>query len=463
MENPPDTTELKRAFEALTESERRVRLALTGSCLALFEWDIESGSVYLSDEWANIVGGPPGPTFTTFEELEQLVPPEDAAGLRNPIVDALKGTAPFYRTEHRVRTRSGELRWIQSNGQVVERDQCGRALKLVGTNADITARKQIEQKLEQEHQLLNAVLENIEAGIAACDNQGVLTLFNRATREFHGLPQEPLPPEAWTEHYDFYQPDGKTPMTTQFIPLFRALQGEHVHNAEMMIVPKHGGRARILLASGQALYASDGTKLGAVVAMHDITERKQMEQRLEFLAQHDALTVLPNRNQFQERIELAMARCRRSQSLMALLFLDIDNFKTINDTLGHAAGDKLLQCFADRLLQCVRTTDTVSRLAGDEFTIIVEDLHDEDAASVIAQKILTVMESDVMLEGRRVQVSTSVGIAYYKGDLVASVETLMQQADAALYRAKQGGRKAFCVADEKLPLKKRAATAESTE
>jgi PAS domain S-box-containing protein len=140
-------------------------------------------------------------------------------------------------------------------------------------------RKRVEENLHEQQRFLEVVLDSIEAGIVACDANGVLTLFNRATREFHGLPQEPLPPEQWADHYDLYLPDGKTRMGTEEVPLFRALRGEYLHNVEMVIAPKQGP-ARTLLASGQPLLDRYGQKAGAVVAMHDITELKRIEEKL---------------------------------------------------------------------------------------------------------------------------------------------------------------------------------------
>jgi PAS domain S-box-containing protein len=144
---------------------------------------------------------------------------------------------------------------------------------------EIAERQQAEAALQKEQELLRVLLDNVQAGIVACNAEGILTLFNRAAREFHGLPKQPLPPEQWAEHYDLYLPDGKTRMSTTDIPLFRALQGQTVENVEMVIAPKQG-RARTLLASGQAIADSQGKKQGAVVVMHDITERKQAEAEL---------------------------------------------------------------------------------------------------------------------------------------------------------------------------------------
>ncbi len=139
------------------------------------------------------------------------------------------------------------------------------------------SQKQAAEALARQQQFLAAVLDNVESGIVACDAGGVLTLFNRATREFHGLPQEPIPAEQWAEHYGLYHPDGKTRMRTEEVPLFRALQGAHLHDVEMTIVPR-AGPARACIVSGGPLVDEDGRKRGAVVAMHDITERRRTEE-----------------------------------------------------------------------------------------------------------------------------------------------------------------------------------------
>ncbi len=151
------------------------------------------------------------------------------------------------------------------------------------TFADITAEKQIQADLQKERELQSALLESLQSGVVACDEDGVLALFNRAAREFHGMPEEALPAEEWADHFDLYKPDGITPLPTEEIPLFRAYNGETVCDVEMIIAPK-GGLQRIMLASGQAIYDRDGRKLGAVAAMHDITARRQIEQELSRLA-----------------------------------------------------------------------------------------------------------------------------------------------------------------------------------
>jgi PAS domain S-box-containing protein len=144
---------------------------------------------------------------------------------------------------------------------------------------DITERRRAEAELTREREFLTAMLDSLKEGIVACDADGNLTLFNRTTREFHGIPEEEIGPDEWAERYDLYRADGRTPMRKEDIPLFRAYTGENVRDVEMVIAPK-AGIVRTLLANGQAFYDGERNKLGAVVAMHDITERKRAEEAL---------------------------------------------------------------------------------------------------------------------------------------------------------------------------------------
>ncbi|MEG5172592.1 PAS domain S-box protein [Microcoleus sp. B3-D7] len=170
-----------------------------------------------------------------------------------------------------IKSEDGLLIYFQDTTQTSQLD---RQLK-----AEIAKCQQVEATLQKEQDFLKAILNNVQAGIVACDADGILTVFNQAAKDFHGVPQQPLPPAQWAQYYDLYLPDGKTPMNTEDIPLFQALQGQNVRDVEMMIVPQQG-KARMLLATGQAIIAANGEKQGAVVVMHDITQRKQAETAL---------------------------------------------------------------------------------------------------------------------------------------------------------------------------------------
>jgi diguanylate cyclase (GGDEF)-like protein/PAS domain S-box-containing protein len=183
----------------------------------------------------------------------------------------------------------------------------------------------------------------------------------------------------------------------------------------------------------------DGTVAGLYSLSSDVTELTDAQHRLALLVRLDALTGLPNRYQFDETLPLAIARCARSGLSMALMFLDIDQFKRVNDTLGHGAGDRLLQEFARRVRQCVRETDSVARLGGDEFVVILEGLRDGAESSLVAGKILTKMKCPFDLGGHSLLATTSIGIAIHSGKEPISPSELLARADTALYQAKADG------------------------
>jgi diguanylate cyclase (GGDEF)-like protein/PAS domain S-box-containing protein len=203
--------------------------------------------------------------------------------------------------------------------------------------------------------------------------------------------------------------------------------------------PDTHGQLRTISISGRPIFDEQGAFRGYRGTGRDVTEHKRTEERIRHMAQHDALTQLPNRALLQDRIEQAVAQARRGRERLALLFIDLDRFKTINDSLGHAAGDRLLQDVAARLRGCTRATDTVARIGGDEFVVLLGRLKEVEAARHVAQKILDALGAPFALEGHALQVTPSIGISVYPDD-GADADTLLRNADAAMYHAKQAGR-----------------------
>jgi diguanylate cyclase (GGDEF)-like protein len=199
------------------------------------------------------------------------------------------------------------------------------------------------------------------------------------------------------------------------------------------------GEERIVQALGEVDPDSIGGPLRAIGTFQDVTDRRRDEERLSYLANYDVLTGLPNRYLFQDRLSHAMRQADRMRCKVGLLFLDLDRFKTINDTLGHAFGDDLLNQVAQRLRNAVREVDTVARLGGDEFTVTLESLASEADASAVAEKIIAAMASPFRLGAHEVFVTTSIGVTLYPDDATA-VSALLKNADTAMYRAKEEGR-----------------------
>ena len=199
------------------------------------------------------------------------------------------------------------------------------------------------------------------------------------------------------------------------------------------------GNLRTISVSGRPIYDEQGEFKGYRGTGRDITEQKQVEEKIRHMAHHDALTQLPNRVLLHDRIGQAIAQARRNNEALALLFIDLDRFKTVNDSLGHQVGDRLLQAVAGRLTACTRASDTVARIGGDEFVILLGELDRPEAARHVAQKVLDALSEPVTLDGHELKVTPSIGICAYPHD-GEDVETLMRNADTAMYHAKQMGR-----------------------
>jgi len=207
-------------------------------------------------------------------------------------------------------------------------------------------------------------------------------------------------------------------------------------------VADSGENLHTISISGRPIFDEQGRFTGYRGTGTDITEQKKIEDQIRHMAHHDSLTELPNRVLLQDRIGQAIAQARRSQKVAAILFIDLDRFKNVNDSLGHQVGDGLLRAVAERLIACVRSTDTVARMGGDEFVVVLTELRRAEDAGQVAQKILAVLPQPIDIDGHELRVTPSVGICLYPHD-GEDVETLMRNADAAMYHAKETGRNNF--------------------
>ena len=266
--------ERERAVDALRESEIKFRTAFDASPDSVNINRLKDGLyVDINEGFSRLTG------FTredvigkTSLEINIWHDPAD----REKLVQGLRENGFYNNLEARFRRKDGSLGTGLMSARVISLQNVPH---IVSITRDITDRKRMEESLERESAFLSAVFDNIEEAIVICDAKGRLARFNEAARRLHGLPEKPIPPDQWAGHYDLYQRDGITPLPTEDIPLFRALQGDRVQDAEIVVRPKHD-RPRSLVCSGQALTNETGRITGAVIAMHDITERKQSEEEL---------------------------------------------------------------------------------------------------------------------------------------------------------------------------------------
>ena len=309
---------------------------------------------------------------------------------------------------------------------------------------DMTDLKQVQEQLDSQRIFQNGILEHIEDGIVACDANGELSMFNRASREMHGLHTDVPDHDLWVEHHRLFHADGITPLQPMDIPLIKALSGIQIKNEEMAIV-RADGEKRDVQVSGQVMRGKNGEKMGAVISLHDITDLKRIREQLKELAYQDPLTGMPNRRLFHDLLDQALHQARRNREMVGVLFLDLDNFKTVNDKLGHDIGDQLLVDLSARLALCLRDSDMICRWGGDEFVIALPTISDMEDARLVAEKICTAINETVQTKYAECSVSTSIGIALYP-EHAEIPDQLIRCADKAMYEAKQQGKNRFCLA-----------------
>jgi diguanylate cyclase (GGDEF)-like protein/PAS domain S-box-containing protein len=299
-------------------------------------------------------------------------------------------------------------------------------------------------QLRRSEKQLREITHNLPVMIAYIDRDERFAFVNRTFKEWFGIEPnavlgrkvgEVTAPELYEQSREYLQ---------------RALSGERV---DFELDSDTLGVTRSLQNAYIPDVQADGSVGGIYALATDVSALKSVERQLRLLVRFDDLTRLANRSQFNEVLPLALARSGRSGLATVLMYLDVDHFKSINDTLGHAAGDAVLCEFAHRLLRCVRSTDTVARLAGDEFVIIIEGLHSDAETQFVARKIIARVNLPFDIDGRRLDVTASVGIAYHDSTGGAMDATqLLDQADQALYAAKKAGRNTFRIVNKPVSL-----------
>ena len=425
-----DITERRRTEEALALSQHRLSLALSRPGLAVFDWDIAADRVYQGANFSVMRGGPAEDQVSTMAQVQARLHPADVLRVREAILGAMQGSTDGYDFEHRVRRLDGDWRWVRAVGRVTERSPDGRALRLSGTDEDVSARKAAEQAVVESQHRLRMVTDHLPALIAHIDTEQRYRFLNAHIQRVYGIDVDAM--------------IGRTMRETRGEAIYAQL-APHVEAALRgeLTTFTYDEQVAGRRVHYQSNYIPDVDPAGEVSGFYsmtfDITEQHEAQEQLELLARVDTLTGLPNRRQFDERIADALLRARRSQQTLALMFLDIDHFKQVNDSIGHAGGDAVLCEFARRLRGCVRATDVVARLAGDEFVVLLEGVAGPADLAALADKVVDCVRAPFAAEEAVLAVTTSVGVATCAGGESSAAE-LLARADGALYQAKSRGR-----------------------
>jgi diguanylate cyclase (GGDEF)-like protein len=284
---------------------------------------------------------------------------------------------------------------------------------------------------------LTAVLAQVQVPMIVTDLYGHVLMANDAWSAFHPVPPPDMALQEWLSQFRFFDRSGLSPLPFEQSPLFRVLEGETVKNYEYSVLSKDG-ELRFRSASGQQLLNTQGATIGAVLALHDITSQRRLQDELERRSLTDSLTGLANRALLVDRLHQALGRSERDGGTVTVLLCDLDRFKWVNDAFGHPLGDRLLVEVGNRIKGAIRLTDTVARLGGDEFVVVTEEVSSAAEIEMFAQLIRAAVAEELLIDGAIFHPSLSIGVAS-TANANSSAETLLRDADTAMYQVKAGG------------------------
>ncbi|MEJ2767002.1 EAL domain-containing protein [Photobacterium sp. MCCC 1A19761] len=426
-----DTTESKEAEAQLRAKKEQLASVLTGSDLGYWDWNIQTNAIQSNERWAEILEAAPEEMNRDSQFWFDRIHPDDRPLVRQSLTDHLEGRTPQHKIEYRVLTKRGHYKWILDCAKVVNFSEDGSPLRMCGTQTDITQRKEAEASM----QLASMVYQNCHEAMVVTNSHGQIIDTNPAFTAMTG-----------------YQPDevkGKSPKILVsrhqdrdiFDHLVDTLYSTGCWQGEIDQCRKNGTTYTAWL-SINSIYNPDGSVQRRVAQFSDITEKKKSDQIIWSQANFDALTGLPNRHMFLSQLEQEQRKAHHHGEQLALLFLDLDHFKEVNDTLGHHVGDELLKAVAKRLQHCVKETDTVSRLGGDEFTVILSGQKHARGAEHVSQRILAQFAKPFHIDVETIYISPSIGITLFPED-GTDADTLLKNADQAMYAAKGQGRNSY--------------------
>ena len=436
--------EQHRLAEAVRRNEERLNLALEGAGEGVWDWRIEDGRVVYSAQWKRVVGLPEDFPGDDLEVWFSRVYREDFPALMEQIEECLASPSLICTHEFRVRHEAGRTIWVRIRSSVVERAPDGKARRMVGTIADITDNVLLRQQLEASHTLLAQLAQQVPGALFefVMDDEGrfACTYISAMSQELFEVSPEECMRDMNTVMRRIIPSDCER-LEASRAKSARTL--EHWREEFQIMLPSKGLCWREVNAT--PMRRKDGATVWhgftddiSARKNHELTIR-QFNEKLERRAHYDPLTGLPNRSLFRDRLVQGMCQAREAQAHIALLFLDLDRFKEVNDLLGHDAGDRLLVDAARRIQGCVRPGDTVARLGGDEFTVILTEPRELEHVERTAQAILEALAQPFSLGVEQAHVSGSIGIALFPDD-GSTPEELMRHADHAMYRSKSAGR-----------------------
>ena len=425
-----EITTIKQIERDLREHKDRLLEAQRIARLGSWEYNVSDRRMFWSDEMYHLMNLPIARQAPSFVSFIRLVHPEDRKAVLHTLLHARKkGVA--YELVHRLKQDDGPVRYVLSKGHFW-RHANGRLQRGFGTVQDITDQKRAEEELRLAANVFSHALE----GIMITGRNGLILDVNKAFTEITGyrreevLGQNPSILQSGEQDAAFYR------------QLWLKLEEKGYWSGEIWN-RKKDGKVFLERLTITAVKDEQGEVQHYVALLADITELKEHQRRLERIAHFDALTGLPNRLLMGDRIRHAIQQVKRRQNRLAVVYLDLDGFKEVNDTFGHDSGDQLLMKLSSRMREALRESDTLARLGGDEFVAVLEDLDNEGASVPVLERLLDAASKPIRVENNLLQVSASAGVTFYPQIEEVDADQLLRQADQAMYQAKLAGKNRY--------------------
>jgi diguanylate cyclase (GGDEF)-like protein/PAS domain S-box-containing protein len=424
-----------RVQRHLGHLEERNELSLPSANDGLWDFDVEHNTVWFSPRWRKMLGYDEHDPHVS-PDWRRLVHRDDMARVQAAIRDHIAGKTPMFESVHRMRHTNGEWRWVVSRAKA-RVDASGRLRRLVGVELDITERKLYEDALFKEKESAQITLQSIGDGVITTDAHLVVEYLNPVAEELTGWRFEEAAGRPIDDIFRGFHEETCEPLEN---PLSVAIRRSRaIKSVRPTLLIKRDGNEMYIENTASPIRDGSGAVSGGVLVFHDVSESRELNRKLSFHASHDILTGLVNRREFEARLERSLRSARARETAYALCHLDVDQFKIINDTCGHSAGDALLGQVGALLKTKIRWRDTLARLGGDEFGVLLESCSLDEAMRMADQLRDTIRNYKFVWEERTFRLGCSVGVVPITGDS-EDVAAVLSAADSACAAAKEAGR-----------------------
>ncbi len=427
--------ERMRTIVLLEEMEERNSLVNMTANDGIWDFDGRSKRIQLSRRWKAMLGYPETDE-DVLPDWYRLVHPDDMARVQAKMREHLEGKTEFFESVHRMKHQNGEWRWMTSRAKA-RQDEKGRLIRLLGVEVDITERKLYEEALFREKESAQITLRSIGDGVITTDAECIVEYINPVAEELTGWKVDDASGRPIDEIFRGFHEETCEPLENPLAVSIR--RSRSIKSVLPTLLIRRDGNELYIESTASPIRDGKGEVTGGVLVFHDVSESRELNRRLSYHASHDILTGLVNRAEFETRLERALKSAKAQETSYALCYLDLDQFKIVNDSCGHSAGDALLGQLGALLKSKIRWRDTLARLGGDEFGVLLESCSLDEAMKTAEVLRVAIGEFKFMWDDRSFRLGVSIGVVPISADN-DDVAALLSAADSACAAAKEAGR-----------------------